>query len=143
MIVWNQWLRLAQRERNRIRMKEKSELEYKCDENAPVVHVPHISQGDDALLHQIPQVLDRSARIRPHTRACATDRRQELVRGDGIGVQCKLWASYSRAMGGAATAVDAAATVETVPACPAAAAVVVVVVVRGASRRGGEGGRRV
>lgn len=57
------------------RTREKNKKEYIVPD-APFVHIPHISERDDTLLHQIPQVLDRRAGIATGAYA-APDGRQE------------------------------------------------------------------
>jgi hypothetical protein len=34
-------------------------------QNAPIMHIPHIRQRDDPLLHQVPQILHRRTRATP------------------------------------------------------------------------------
>ena len=54
------------------------------------MHVPRISERDDTLLHQIPQILDRrtgtttTSRTRPND--SRADRRKELARRGGVSV---------------------------------------------------------
>ena len=51
-------------------------------QHVPVVHVPRISERDDTLLHQIPQILDRRAGAAAVARPRA-NRREERARGVG------------------------------------------------------------